>query len=328
MEEAVQGLSTLSMETRRWLRSAKREEIATKPFSRMQEKASQLRAARLWARLLCYCVRVVAAEAEEEENEEDKAEEEKAPGQQRPQRLPLGSIVQLFPWHGRQKLAAERLWLLLEEEEEEDGSAAVAKQRVYVVRLSQALIFQDVYNQPFSSALIHYLAALSVDPTASRLCTAAQFSSKLGSLLYCVRALAIEVLLPACDRAEQGAAKIERFCKQRAAYLVDGSYSPMSTMLSLLAYAKHISLRTPGSVAGSMWWSADRQTYFLKGRPIQMQQFCQLAQGVVAEAEQLLWQELLWTNDQNERRSIDLAAIEDDASLSYRGVCFLRPSHL
>jgi hypothetical protein len=74
----------------------------------------------------------------------------------------------------------------------------------------------------------------------------------LGSLVYCVRVLLVELWLPSCRRAEQGAAEMLRFQQQRARYLVDGSYSPMSVMLSLLAYAKFISLRTPGSTAGSM----------------------------------------------------------------------------
>jgi hypothetical protein len=36
----------------------------------MQNKGSQQRAARLWARLVCYCVRLVAAEDEEEDEQQ------------------------------------------------------------------------------------------------------------------------------------------------------------------------------------------------------------------------------------------------------------------
>jgi hypothetical protein len=36
----------------------------------MQNKASQQRAARLWARVLCYCVHLVTAEEEDKEAEE------------------------------------------------------------------------------------------------------------------------------------------------------------------------------------------------------------------------------------------------------------------
>jgi hypothetical protein len=74
----------------------------------------------------------------------------------------------------------------------------------------------------------------------------------LSSLVYCVRVLLVELWLPFCRRAEQGAAKTLRFQQQCARYLVNSLYSPMSVMLSLLAYAKFISLRTLGSTAGSI----------------------------------------------------------------------------
>jgi hypothetical protein len=141
---------------------------------------------------------------------------------------------------------------------------------LYRYSLSQALICQQVYHQPFHSSLVHFLAALGVHAETGRLRTAVQFPSTLSSLIYCVRALSAELCLPASRRAEQGAAETLSFLQHRTRFLVDGSYSPMSVMLSLLSYAKFISLRTPGSVAGSMWWSTDRQTFYLKGRPIQL----------------------------------------------------------
>jgi hypothetical protein len=64
LEEAVQGLSTLSHKTLRWLRSPRPEQSDVRPSSHMQNPSSQLRATRLLARLLCYCLRLVAAEKE------------------------------------------------------------------------------------------------------------------------------------------------------------------------------------------------------------------------------------------------------------------------
>ncbi|KAF2022457.1 hypothetical protein EK21DRAFT_119747 [Setomelanomma holmii] len=67
VEQAVQGLSTLAIDTLRWLRSAKANEPDVRPLGRMQNKESQQRAARLWARLLCYCIRLVATEEQQQE---------------------------------------------------------------------------------------------------------------------------------------------------------------------------------------------------------------------------------------------------------------------
>jgi hypothetical protein len=165
--------------------------------------------------------------------------------------------------------------------------------RKYALRLSQGLICQDVCHQPFESGLIHFLAALGVNPDTLRLRTAPEFSSLLGSLVYYVRVLTVEAFLPSEQRSEQGAAKTLALLQRRSCHLVDGSRSPMSVMLSLLSYAKFVLLRTPGSIAGSMWWSLDRQTFFLKGRPIELARFRTIAQDGVAEAAQVLWEQVL-----------------------------------
>jgi hypothetical protein len=109
LEQAVQGLSTLSLETLRWLRSPHPKDIDVRPFSRYQNRQSQLRAARLWARLLCYCLRVIAVEQQidqaEEPDQPSQPSQPGQPGQLRPSPaspVPLEGIARLFPWHSRQ----------------------------------------------------------------------------------------------------------------------------------------------------------------------------------------------------------------------------------
>jgi hypothetical protein len=105
-------------------------------------------------------------------------------------------------------------------------------------------------------------------------------------------------------------------------------------MLSLLSYAKFVSLRTPSGIAGSMWLSLDRQTFFLKGRPIELSRFRTMAQGIVVEAAQVLWEQLFWVGkkeekqEENARLSAELGAIQDDVTIVRRGVSFLSPARL
>jgi hypothetical protein len=317
------------MDTLRWLRSARPNEADARPLSRMQNKESQQRAARLWARLLCYCLRLVAAE--------DKAEQQQQQKPKKPLLRALTGIAQLFPWHGRQKLTAQKLWCTVSRRGE--GADTAQEARKYVLRLSQALICQEVCHQPFKSGLVHFLAALGVNPDTMRLRTAPECSSLLGSLVYCVRVLVAEAYLPSKQRSEQGAAETRVLLQRRLCHLVDSSHSLMSVMLSLLAYAKFVSLRTPGSIAGSMWWSLDRQTFYLKGRPIELARFRTMAQSVVVEAAQVLWEQVLWMQkkekeeeeeeeEEHNRLSIELAAIQDDVTLVQRGVSFLSPARL
>ena len=64
----------------------------------------------------------------------------------------------------------------------------------------------------------------------------------LAGVVYCVRVLAAEKILPAAERDDQTEEDREAFLDMRRKYLADGSYSPMSVMLSLLAYGKHAAL--------------------------------------------------------------------------------------
>jgi hypothetical protein len=69
-----------------------------------------------------------------------------------------------------------------------------------------------------------------------------------------------------------------------------------------------------------MWWSLDRQTFYLKGRPIELGRFCTMAQSVVVEAAQVLREQVLWMQkkekeeEKHDRLSIELAAIQDDVT--------------
>jgi hypothetical protein len=60
----------------------------------------------------------------------------------------------------------------------------------------------------------------------------------------------------------------------------------MSVLISMLAYGKHVSMNT-GTMA-SMWWSADKQTLYLRGKPIIVCRFREMAQKAVADAEDML----------------------------------------
>jgi hypothetical protein len=278
LEQAVRRLDTLSIDTLRWLRSARPNEADARPLGRWQDKVSQQRVARLWARLLCYCVRLVAADDEEKE-------EQQRQKMKKPPLEALNGIVRLFPWHGRQNQAARRLWRIVSRTGGGEESADTAREaRNYMLRLFEELICQDVCHRPFESGLIQFLSARVINRDTLRLRTAPEYSSLLGTLVYCARVLTTEAFLHSEQRGEPGAAETRSLLQRRSRHLVDGSHSRMSVMLSLLS--KFASLPSPCSIAGSMWWSLDRQTFLIKGRPVEFACFRTLAQGVVTEAEQ------------------------------------------
>jgi hypothetical protein len=60
VERSVKGLSTLARETRRWLRSAKRQEVDQRPMARLQNPESQACYANYMIKFVCYALRFVA----------------------------------------------------------------------------------------------------------------------------------------------------------------------------------------------------------------------------------------------------------------------------
>jgi hypothetical protein len=101
-----------------------------------------------------------------------------------------------------------------------------------------------------SSSLIQYLAMLGIDTQINRLRTTKNYSYILASVTYYTRVLAIEKLLPTAEREEQTEEERDQFLDIRKKYLADGSYSPISVMISLLAYGKYAAI-TEGNASNT-----------------------------------------------------------------------------
>ena len=339
MERSVAGLSTLARQTRRWLRSAQQTEVDQRPLARLQNPESQARYAGYMVRFVCYMLRIVADEearmargSEGEQTDEDgsdscssrsgsagsdsdRVSDRRPHRQHRRRRAPdmMKDARELFDWQGRQKALAEVLWEALDGHSDADGMDAL-------LELLAAFIFEPVGDQPFSSGLIHFTAVLGIDADMGRLRTAKNYSYMLAGIVYCVRVLGVEKLLPAGSRAGQTNEDREYFLLMRSRFLADGSYSPMSEILSLLAYGKAVALTAGNS--GNAYWLKDRKTFYLNGQPIVISRFRKMAQDLVAEAEDMLWG-LLWTTGVEDRFAVELKRIVDDVTFPRRGVSFV-----
>lgn len=106
----------------------------------------------------------------------------------------------------------------------------------------------------------------------------------------------------------------------RKRYLADGSYSPISEIINLLAYGKHAALNEGN--AGNAYWSQDKKIFYLNGRPIHIERFRKMAQSMQAEVVEQFWQ-LLWVDDVADRFAIDLTQIVDDVTFTTRGGSFV-----
>lgn len=148
VEDCVKGLASLPQEIRRWLKSAKMEEVDQRPMGRLQNQDSQDRYVNYWKRLICYSLRVAQSETEEnqteyhEEEDQDSADDDGAT-QTIVRRDKMKDARRLYPWRDGQKERARRI---LHSAETGSGSVVCA-----ILDFSQSFIFHKVYHKPFES---------------------------------------------------------------------------------------------------------------------------------------------------------------------------------
>jgi hypothetical protein len=337
IEDCVKGLASLPQEIRRWLKSAKMEEVDQRPMGRLQNQNSQDRYANYWKRLICYSLRVAQSERLHEAEsplllEEVEGYEEHSDGHDDDDDEERSSVEddddtttpivrddkmrdarRLFPWRDGQKEQAEKI---LDSIESGNGSVTSA-----ILDFSQSFIFHKVYHKPFESPMLHFMAILGIDEENNRLKEANDYSYMLAGLVYCTRVIGLEFLLPSKNRELQGDVDYETFLQQRKQFLADGSMSVASNMISLLAYGKHIAMNHGN--AGSVFWEEGNRAMKLHGARIVMEKFKAMVGKAIGDAEDLFWQRLMWTADPSGRFVLDLDELTDDITFRRRDSNFV-----
>lgn len=219
----------------------------------------------------------------------------------------------LFPWRDGQKEQATRV---IECVESGTGSVTSA-----VLDFSRSFIFHKVYHKPFESPMLHFMAVLGIDEENNRLKEANDYSYMLAGLVYCIRVIGLELLLPSRNRQQQADADYEAFLQQRRQFLADGSMSVASNMISLLAYGKHIALNYGN--AGGVFWEDETQTLNLHGARIPMEKFKAMVGKAIDDAEDFFWHRLMWTADPADRLALDLNELTDDITFRRRDSYFV-----
>jgi Helicase conserved C-terminal domain/Orsellinic acid/F9775 biosynthesis cluster protein D/DEAD/DEAH box helicase len=266
----------------------------------------------------------------EESNDETSEEEETTLVSNGSQHRPANQVVdpmqdarELFPWYGQQKALVAELYDLLVNT---DGSITDEARTGKMAEVYRSFIFHKVGGKQFSSGLIHFLAVLGIDEDNNRLRHAVDYSYMLAGMVYNIRVLGAELLLPVAEREQQidDLEGREEFLEQRRRFLADGTGTPMSIMISLLAYGKYVAMNTGNT--GSVTWSRDRQTLYFRGQPVTLTGFRQMIHSALDFAEQMLWEKLLWSTRQSDRFEVDLDAIVDDVTFTKRGIWFVSKS--
>jgi hypothetical protein len=128
----------------------------------------------------------------------------------------MADVRRLFKWKEGQK---EKARAVLRSIENGDGEAA---QLATLLAFLETFVFSKVYHEPFDCLTVHFLAVLGIDEENDRLRTGNDYSYRVAGLVYCFRVFALEVVLPAAQRAAQGPDEFEAFLEQRKQYLTEG----------------------------------------------------------------------------------------------------------
>ncbi|KAG5927686.1 hypothetical protein E4U60_007959 [Claviceps pazoutovae] len=130
---------------------------------------------------------------------------------------------------------------------------------------------QHVSGSNFVNPAIYFMAILGITPEHGTLREAQDYSYMLAELVYCVRVISLELLLPSKNGDLQGIPEIQNFFVERKKYLQDGSMGVLPCMISLLAYGKNIAMDY-GNV-GSVFWAEGNRVMVLHGARIVMDNF-------------------------------------------------------
>ncbi|EXM14600.1 hypothetical protein FOTG_17016 [Fusarium oxysporum f. sp. vasinfectum 25433] len=184
---------------------------------------------------------------------------------------------------------------------------------------------QRLDGDPFASPLWHFVGVLGIDGETGQMRPAHLFTYVLAGLVFIGRALLGEWAIPTRER--DGMEDLtQRFAQVRDAWLCKATYSPMGYILSLLLFGKKIARETGSRLMVS--WSKQGEMMYFMGKPILMEDLRTMVAKMTADAEDLLWGQLMFKEGNDERFVIPLAGIEDDLTQTRRGQSFIHRNGL
>ncbi|KAG6018228.1 hypothetical protein E4U40_000534, partial [Claviceps sp. LM458 group G5] len=302
IEDCVKGLESAPLDVRRLIKGVG-EDPHPVPMGRLGQPDTQRRYANYWTRLICYMIRVAQSEGSVSVPGDDVT----------------GPIVQqdtmedarrLFPWTDETRDKAN------------DILQAVTRRsgvKESIMEFSRCVVIQRVLYSDFANPIIHFMAVLGIHQDRGTLRECQDYSSILAGLVYCVRVIGLELLLP--SKGLRGIPEILIFKVKRREYLQDGSLGLLPSLISLLAYAKTIA--RDYSNFGAVFWEDGNCVMVYKGARIAMDHFRAMVENAIHEAEDLLWLTLMSTPRETDRLELDLKLLSDDMSSRELGYSFV-----
>lgn len=203
---------------------------------------------------------------------------------------------------------------------QDGGEEALAALDGAVLAFCICSVKQRLSKWAYVSPLLHFTSVLAIDVTGQRWMPAHSFTRHLAGFLWCSRVLMLEHLFAAYDRHgsdggadgsadgsdpdpadssssefrysctdtedDVAAEAIDNFQEGRRAWLADGSYAVISTIIEWMSYGHGHRMREYG--LPRLAWEEDKKTVNFEGSRIRVADFQGAAQHAARETELLL----------------------------------------
>lgn len=107
-----------------------------------------------------------------------------------------------------------------------------------VFDLAKQLCEQKLSMSIFASPVLHFPSLLAIDPTNHLLASPTKFTPHLAAMLFTMRLVLLECGSPYAHREAQFDMNV--FMKYHADHIADRAMTPISEVLSMLAYGKEV----------------------------------------------------------------------------------------
>ena len=299
-DRCTQTLKTTDKETRQWWRSPKLHEISLRPLEILQTTNAYARYTGYWQRFIVYCLRCM--EVEERQREEE---------------FRVTFSAQQVELLGHIRSCAA---IAVDGDEEEEEKVTFKEALVDFIQAFSVDVLQHQFRGlGWSNPLIHFTAVLGINEYTQQLKQPSDYTSTLAGIVYCARLFLLQSCTDTDPDSDQVERSIEHFQSFRQKWLTNGSYCTMSRLLGDLAYGISRARET-GASAKVYWEDPETKTKLnYEGRTITADALRTLVQTLVVEARELIWKELLFTDEGERWVDVNLEEISEGLALGKSG---------
>ena len=162
------------------------------------------------------------------------------------------------------------------------------------MNFSQLLLTHDTSRiSLYESPVMHYLAVRGIDIQAEGFRASIYYTNILAGILWMSRLILLEVAVPAEPWLQlrlEGKATIpsipQRLRTIREKHLIEGSFSPVSSILTQLAMGKKFN--STHESPSNIHWSEDSQTIYFGGMPISLAKIRTMGEEMVSQLQAIM----------------------------------------